>query len=268
MRKKKHEEEDAGLQSGPEEGARLTPVDVQQKEFRLAFRGYNERDVDAFLDEVTEELAAVLEENKRLRDGSGAVPSPATLDGTDTVAASRGAEETLARAREEAEAIVREAETRAAMLGGSRAGISAIDTRAVSAFLTKEREFLQSLAGLIQGHAESVKDIAKQARATAPARKAVFEEPQVAEPAASPPPTSLQDPQPRPWTSILDEPKREATDQDTVMIVETSSAPEPTPAPERPADPAERTEQAVAAEPASAGEEGERSLRELFWGED
>ena len=33
---------------------RLTPVDVQQKEFRLAVRGYNEREVDQFLDEVTE----------------------------------------------------------------------------------------------------------------------------------------------------------------------------------------------------------------------
>lgn len=263
MRKKKHEEEEAGLASGSEEGARLTPVDVQQKEFRLSFRGYNERDVDAFLDELTEELAAVLEENKRLHEGSGAAASETALEGPGTVAASRDSEEILARARDEAEAIVREAETRAAMLGGSRAALSGVDTRAVSAFLTKEREFLQSLAGLIQGHAESVKDIAKQARATAPAREVVAEQP-VATASPGPP----LGPQPRPWTSILEDPKRQATDQDTVTIVETASAPEPEPASERSADPAEGTEQAVAAEPASAGEEGERSLRELFWGEE
>lgn len=264
MRRKKHEEEEAGLASGSEEGARVTPVDVQQKEFRLAFRGYNERDVDAFLDEVTEELAAVLEENKRLREGSGAVPSDLALGGPGTGAAeSPGAEEILARARDEAAAIVREAETRATMLGGSRAALSGVDTRAVSAFLTKEREFLQSLAGLIQGHAESVKDIAKQARANVPAREVVAEEP-----VAAASPTPPHGPQPRPWTSILEDPKRQAADQDTVTIVETASALESEPASERSADPPERTGQAVGAEPASAGEEGERSLRELFWGEE
>ena len=37
--------------SGPR---KVTPVDIQQKEFRLAFRGYSEREVDQFLDDVTE----------------------------------------------------------------------------------------------------------------------------------------------------------------------------------------------------------------------
>ena len=46
---------------------RITPVDIQQAEFRLAFRGYNERDVDTFLDRVTEDLSSYLEENQRLR---------------------------------------------------------------------------------------------------------------------------------------------------------------------------------------------------------
>ena len=40
---------------------------------------------------------------------------------------------------------------------------------AISAFLLLESEFLQSLAGLVQGHAESVKGMAKDARAAAQA---------------------------------------------------------------------------------------------------
>ena len=40
--------------------SRITPVDIQQAEFRLAFRGYNERDVDTFLDRVTEDLSSYL----------------------------------------------------------------------------------------------------------------------------------------------------------------------------------------------------------------
>ena len=54
-------------------GSSLTPVDVQQVQFRLAFRGYNEGDVDAFLDRVTEDLTARIEERERLlrRVGTG-----------------------------------------------------------------------------------------------------------------------------------------------------------------------------------------------------
>lgn len=45
----------------------LTPQDIIRKEFREAFRGYNQSDVDLFLDEVAEEYRAVVEENQRYR---------------------------------------------------------------------------------------------------------------------------------------------------------------------------------------------------------
>jgi DivIVA domain len=57
MRRKK------GSEDAPATGdARITPEEVQQVEFRLAFRGYNERDVDAFLDRITEGLSSYREE--------------------------------------------------------------------------------------------------------------------------------------------------------------------------------------------------------------
>jgi DivIVA domain-containing protein len=56
-----------GTDHAPATGARITPEEVQQVEFRLAFRGYNERDVDAFLDRITEGLSSYLEELERLR---------------------------------------------------------------------------------------------------------------------------------------------------------------------------------------------------------
>ena len=66
MRRKK------GTDEAPTTGdARITPEEVQQAEFRLAFRGYNERDVDAFLDRITEGLSSYLEEN------DGSAPAPA-----------------------------------------------------------------------------------------------------------------------------------------------------------------------------------------------
>ena len=61
MRRKKDETAGATGTTG-----RITPKDIQEVEFRLAFRGYNERDVDAFLDRVTEDLAAYLEEARAI----------------------------------------------------------------------------------------------------------------------------------------------------------------------------------------------------------
>lgn len=45
----------------------LTPQDIVRREFREAFRGYNQSDVDLFLDEVVEEFGRLVEENGRLK---------------------------------------------------------------------------------------------------------------------------------------------------------------------------------------------------------
>lgn len=45
----------------------LTPQDVVRKEFREAFRGYNQADVDLFLDEVVEEFTRLSEENQKMK---------------------------------------------------------------------------------------------------------------------------------------------------------------------------------------------------------
>src|SRR5437879_5798959 len=67
----------------------LNPQDVVRKEFREALRGYNQADVDLFLDEVVEEFTRLTEENQkmkvrvaalqqevaRLREGRGGAPA-------------------------------------------------------------------------------------------------------------------------------------------------------------------------------------------------
>src|SRR5213594_1896066 len=45
----------------------LTPQEIQTREFREAFRGYNQDDVDAFLDEIAEEFGRVASESQRIR---------------------------------------------------------------------------------------------------------------------------------------------------------------------------------------------------------
>jgi cell division initiation protein len=161
MRKKKRDAQEAGFTTSATR-PRLTPIDVQQKEFRLAFRGYNERDVDEFLDLVTEELAAYTGENRRLEDRADS--NVESVGGADVTWASREAEGILERARADAAATVAEAEERAAALLAA-AGASPADPRGVIApYLNREREFLQSLGQLVQQHADSVRRMVRSAK--------------------------------------------------------------------------------------------------------
>ena len=132
----------------------LTPRDIQEKVFKTqaGLRGYNEREVDEFLDRITEDFARLHAENQRLRAalaaGPAAVPTPAAgapvaPDGTGEI---------------------------------------------TSEFVAREREFLKNLAMLIQSHAEAVKqDIGKARGASVPT---VAPEPAAQAPAPPPPPPS------------------------------------------------------------------------------
>src|SRR5687767_13355903 len=62
---------------------RLTPADIHNTEFAkasLGRRGYNEEDVDSLLDEATQEMIRLLEENNALQGRLDAVPPSAEPD--------------------------------------------------------------------------------------------------------------------------------------------------------------------------------------------
>jgi cell division initiation protein len=156
MRKKRKQAE---LAPTPLEPKRVTPVDIQQKEFRLAMRGYNERDVDQFLDEVTEEVARLYADNKRLRE-EVEFSRTTRLETTDAAEA----EGILRQAREEAARIIADATARASTIGapqpdsvGQASASGAPPNEIMGIFLARERAFLQNMANLIQAHAEGVK---------------------------------------------------------------------------------------------------------------
>lgn len=46
----------------------LTPLDIHNKEFRKAFRGYDDQEVDSFLDEVVRDFEATLKERDQLKE--------------------------------------------------------------------------------------------------------------------------------------------------------------------------------------------------------
>ena len=99
---------------------KLTPLDIHHKEFGHSLRGYNEEQVDGFLDEVADEFERLFKENidmsERLEAANERVRSyqamEATLQNT-MVAATRSAEEIQNQARGEADMTVRDAELKA-----------------------------------------------------------------------------------------------------------------------------------------------------------
>ena len=110
-------------------GRRITPLDVQQKEFQVARfgAGYRMREVDEFLDQVTDAMTALVAENERLARGSSdrgpassRPPVPATTGDADRAA--------------------------------------------VEAFLRREKGFLQDLGGLVQEHAEELRSMVRAVR--------------------------------------------------------------------------------------------------------
>ena len=247
-RKKKQPADESGF--GDAVGGqrqRLTPVDIQQRVFRLAFRGYNERDVDEFLDHVTEDIAALHEENKRLREQLGG-----------------GGGEDLEAARGQAEAIVREAREHAARLieeaGGSPA--AAPGGGLSSSFLLRERDFLQKLAHSVQDHARWLKEEAQRQRTSAGVTTASVKTDKGAGKkgrgsAAKNPPSPSE-------ATAAWGPAQQGMDEPTAGNISREQAPGE-------ADPLLAAwESAFTAEgpQAKAGKEGEPSLRELFWGEE
>ncbi len=194
MRKRKDESDVSEPAAGAPQG-RLTPTDIQEKVFRSqpGLHGYNEREVDEFLDRITEELARVHAENQRLREqlggGGGAGAAPVT----------------------------------AAAVAGPQVG---------GDYIGREKEFLRSLATLIQNHAEAVRQDVRRATgsaATAPVGATPASKHAASAPAAAVPPAEAAAAQP-----ALDTTPREL-------------------------------------DPVPAGAEAapqDETIRELFWGED
>jgi len=99
---------------------KLTPLDIHHKEFHRAIRGYNEEEVDKFLDEVAEEFERLFKENIELKeqlekikqDLESYLGMEKTLHNT-LLTAQKSAEDITVHAQKESELILRDAELKA-----------------------------------------------------------------------------------------------------------------------------------------------------------
>ena len=99
---------------------RITPLDIQQKNFPMKFRGFDVEEVYAFLEVIREEMEELLRENANLKENVQRADvqvrefkdMETTLRET-LITAQQMVEDYKLNARKEAELLIREAELRA-----------------------------------------------------------------------------------------------------------------------------------------------------------
>ncbi len=138
---------------------KISPMDIQQKQFHLRLKGFDIREVDAFLAEVAEEVEAIIRDQMALKeelhhkelDLQRLREAETTLKNT-LLTTQQVIEEMKNNAKKEAELIIREAEDRAeAAMEEAHRRLAQISEEIVS--LKRERRiFMEKLRGLIEMH--------------------------------------------------------------------------------------------------------------------
>lgn len=99
---------------------KMTPLDIQQVGFKVKLRGYDRREVDAFLDALTQDYESLLKENNTFKEKTADLEiqileykkKEATLNNT-LMKAQDLVEEMKGHAQREGELIIKEAELKA-----------------------------------------------------------------------------------------------------------------------------------------------------------
>jgi cell division initiation protein len=269
----------------------LTPRDVHDKQFHDAWRGYNQEEVDDFLDKIAEALDRLTRENSalqtRLRELDQAVSTSRDTEEMlkkTLVTAQKAAEEAISSAKGKAEQLISEAENRAKAANAQvQERLAHVDEEMRRKNLEAEREHAQkrrelehkieSLAGFESdlkqklrtfleqqlGSLDGLIEKPKPSRgANAPAQKAQPQrtQPQKTQPAAPSPAGS-------PMTRTTPAPTRQNPAPPSARPADRFDAPGGAP-------PASVTldEQVTAPAGVEEPEPARRGLRGLIWGED
>ena len=101
----------------------ITPVDLENKEFKKGFRGYDIDEVETFLTELSKDYAKIYRENASLKDKNAiltdAVENYKEMEETmrsAIISAQRTSEEILRNAHEQSDTIIKEAKVKATQI--------------------------------------------------------------------------------------------------------------------------------------------------------
>jgi cell division initiation protein len=138
---------------------KVTPLDIQQKRFHVAFRGYERTEVDAFLDTVRDEMEGLVREVTELREFHETYSErmkeyrerEETLKNT-MITTHKLAEDIKESSKKEASLIVRDAELKyQQMLERAREEKLRLEAE-IHELRRKKHHFLQDMKKMLQMH--------------------------------------------------------------------------------------------------------------------
>lgn len=144
----------------------ITPEIIESKEFKKGFRGYNEAEVDIFLDELRDDFEAALKENEALKeklsmykDQVGKYSSIEETLKETLITAQSAAEDTTNAANKKARVIVQEAELQSKQMI-DKANNKVVEIRNEYESLVKEfKVFRNKFKSLLEDEMKNVDDI-------------------------------------------------------------------------------------------------------------
>lgn len=142
---------------------KVTPLDIQQKRFHIAFRGYDRREVDEFLDLVREEMEALVREVTELREFHQSYEERlrSITEREDALkntmlTTQRLVDELKENARKEAALILKEAELRSQQISAAAQQERARIEADIQNLKRRRHHFLEDMKKIIQMHLEMV----------------------------------------------------------------------------------------------------------------
>jgi len=145
---------------------RLTPLDIHHKEFGHALRGYNEVEVDEFLDQVADELERLFKENIDLSEKIEGLEVKVreyqdmerTLHNT-LLSAQKSADEIAQKSEREADAVLKEAEVKAKEIIHEALTSKQRATADLGRIKQAEEEFRGTFKALLERHLRAIGEV-------------------------------------------------------------------------------------------------------------
>jgi len=145
---------------------KLTPLDIHHKEFRRGIRGYNEEEVDVFLDQVAEEFERVFKENIELKEQVEGMKNKVTqYEGVEhslqkaLLTAQQAADQVESSAKKESELIVKDAEIKAKEIIQQVLTEKQNLQNELSALKSAEREFREKFKSLLSQYLDVISKV-------------------------------------------------------------------------------------------------------------
>lgn len=154
----------------------ITPLDIQNKEFKRAFRGYNVKAVDMFLDEIIDDYEKFYKENIELKDKISMLSDQIshykameeTLKST-LIVAQTTSEDVVLTARQKSDGIIEDAEiTAKKMIDQAREDVRNIKQeyeylkKEIFVFKTRYKSFIEAQLLSLDDFYREVEDVRKE----------------------------------------------------------------------------------------------------------